>query len=72
MLNQGTPYATIPERPGIVYYAVNPTGKQFVLTISGLNAPLSARVSMMKAEAFVGEKQPWGGLLATEESLYEQ
>jgi hypothetical protein len=71
VLNQGTPYVTNPEKPGIVYYAVNPTGKQFVLTISGLNAPVSDRSSMMKAEAFVGEKQPWGGLLAAEESLYK-
>jgi hypothetical protein len=65
VLNQGTPYATTPEMPGIAYYAVDPTGKQFVLTISGLNAPVSDRPSMMKAEAFVAEKQPWGGLLAT-------
>jgi hypothetical protein len=72
VLNQGTPYATAPEMPGIVYYAVNPTGKQFVLTISGLNAPVGDRPSMMKAEAFVGEKQPWGGLLATEETLYQR
>jgi hypothetical protein len=26
----------------------------------------------MKAEAFVGEKQPWGGLLATQESLHRK
>lgn len=70
--NQGTPYATIPEKPGIVYYAVNSAGTQFVLTISGLNAPVGDRSSMMKAEAFVREKQPWGGLLATEESLHEK
>jgi hypothetical protein len=70
VLNQGVPYTTNPERPSIVYYTVNPDGRQFVLTISGLNAPTSARSSMMKAEAFTGEKQPWSGLLATEEALY--
>jgi hypothetical protein len=70
VLNRGVPFSTAPERPGVVYYAVNPSGRQFVLTISGLNAPVSARSSMMKAEAFVREKQPWGGLLAEEESLY--
>lgn len=70
--NRGTPYAPIPEKPGIVYYAVNFAGTQFVLTISGLNAPVSNRSSMMKAEAFVREKQPWDGLLATEESLHEK
>jgi hypothetical protein len=70
VLNQGVPYTTNPGRPGIVYYAVNPGGRQFVLTISGLNAPISAQSSMMKAEAFAGEKQPWGGLLATEEAIY--
>jgi hypothetical protein len=72
VLNRGVPYATSPEKPGIVYYAVDPDGRQFVLTMSGLNAPISTRPSMMKAEAFVGEKQPWGGLLATEEFLYRQ
>jgi hypothetical protein len=70
VLNQGVPYTTNPKRPGIVYYAVNPSGRQFVLTISGLNAPIRAQSSMMKAEAFAGEEQPWGGLLATEEALY--
>jgi hypothetical protein len=70
VLNQGTPYSTTPERPGIVYYAVDLDGRQFVLTISGLNAPYASRPSMMRAEAFVGGKQPWGGLLATQESLY--
>lgn len=69
VLNQGVPFTTSPEKPGIVYYAVDSDGRQFVLTISGLNTPISARVSMMKAEAFAGEKQPWGGLLATEEAI---
>jgi hypothetical protein len=72
VLNQSTAYTTDPEKPGVVYYAVDPTGKQFVLTISGLNTPVSDQSSMVKAEAFVGEKQPWGGLLAVEESLYRQ
>ena len=70
VLNRAVPFVTSPEKPGIVYYAVDPDGRQFVLTLSGLNAPINARPSMMKAEAFVGEKQPWGGLLATEESLH--
>jgi hypothetical protein len=72
VLNRGVPYVTSPEKPGIVYYPVDPDGRQFVLTMSGLNAPIGARPSMMKAEAFVGEKQPWGGLLATQESLYRK
>jgi hypothetical protein len=73
VLNRGTAYsASAPEAPGIVYYAVNPTGGQFVLTISGLNAPVSNKPAMTKAEAFVGGKQPWGGLLAEEESKYPQ
>jgi len=70
VLNGGTAYATKPEKPAIVYYAVSPNGKQFVLTISGLNKPISSRASMMKADAFAGEKQPWQGMLAKEESLY--
>jgi hypothetical protein len=72
VLKRGVPYVTSPEKPGIVDYAVDPDGRQFVLTMSGLNAPISARPSMMKAEAFVGEKQPWGGLLATQESLHRK
>ncbi len=70
--NEGTPYSTNPEKPGIVYYAVNPDGKQFVLTISGLNTPTSNRTSMMKEVAWIGAKQPWGGLLATEETLHQR
>ncbi|MGA2169346.1 MAG: hypothetical protein ABSG62_14140 [Terracidiphilus sp.] len=70
VLNQGVPYSATPEKPGIVYYAVNESGRQFVLTMSGLNTPISNRASMMKASTFVGEKQPWGGLLASEESMY--
>jgi hypothetical protein len=70
VMNQGVPYSATPETPGIVYYAVNESGRQFVLTISGLNAPIGNRASMMKADRFVGEKQPWGGLLASEESLH--
>ena len=70
--NRGTPYCTNPEKPGIVYYAVDSDGKQFVLTISGLNTPTSNRASMMEEIAWIGSKQPWGGLLATEETLYQQ
>jgi len=72
VLNQGRPYSTNPERPGVVYYAVNPSGSQFVLTISGLNAPISNRASMMRAGSFVGGKQPWSGLLATEGTLHQR
>lgn len=72
VMDQGRPYVTEPEKPGIVYYSVNRDGTQFVLTISGLNAPMGRRPSMMRAGAFVGEKQPWGGLLATEEVLHGQ
>jgi hypothetical protein len=70
--NKGTPYPTSPERPGIVYYAVNPDGKEFVLTISGLNTPTCGRASMMKEVTWIGSKQPWGGLLAIEETLYQK
>ena len=70
--NRGIPYSTNPEKPGIVYYAVDSDGKQFVLTISGLNTPTSNRASMMEEVAWIGSKQPWGGLLATEETLYQQ
>jgi len=72
VINQGTPHSEVPEKPGIVYYAVNESGRQFVLTISGLNEPVSGRASMMKASTFYGGKQPWGGLLASEESLYRR
>jgi hypothetical protein len=72
VLDKGVPYSTNPERPGIVYYSVNPSGTQYTLTISGLNAPVSDRASMMKEGTFVGSKQPWGGLLATEESLFQR
>jgi hypothetical protein len=72
VINQGTPHSETPEKPGIVYYAVNGSGRQFVLTISGLNEPVSGRASMMKASTFYGGKQPWGGLLASEESLYQR
>ncbi len=67
--NEGVPYSANPEKPGIVYYAVNSDGSQFVLTISGLNTPASDRTSMMKEVAWIGAKQPWGGLLAVEEAL---
>lgn len=70
--NKGIPYSTNPEKPGIVYYAVSPDGRQFVLTISGLNSPTSDRTSMMKEVAWIGAKQPFGGLLATEETLYQK
>lgn len=68
-MGQGTLYSTNPDKPGVVYYSVNPSGTQFVLTISGLNAPISSRPAMMRAGAFVSGKQPWNGLLATEEAL---
>jgi len=70
--DDGRPYSTEPRRPGVVYYSVDQTGTQFVLTISGLNAPIDNHPSMVRAGAFVGGKQPWGGLLATEERLYDR
>ena len=72
VVNRGVMYSTTPEKPGIVYYVVNKDGRQFLLTVSGLNMPISNRASMMKASSFVGEKQPWRGLLASEESLYKR
>ena len=41
ILNQTAPYHTSPQQPGIVYYAVDSAGRQFWLTVSGLNAPFS-------------------------------
>ena len=67
--DRGAPYSTAPEKPGIVYYAVNPRGTYYVLTVSGLNAPISGHASMMRAGSFVGGKQPWGGLLAISGTL---
>ncbi|MGB8031157.1 MAG: hypothetical protein WCF30_16020 [Terracidiphilus sp.] len=73
VLNEGTAFtAATPAAPGVVYYAVDPSGRQFVLTISGLNAPIGNDPSMMKADPFVREKQPWGGLLALEDSVYSR
>jgi len=69
--NSGRAFGGTPDRPGIVYYSVNTTGKQFVLTISGLNAPVANTPSMGKETAFVGGKQPWGGLLAYQGALYK-
>jgi len=71
-MDDGRPYSAEPYEPGVVYYSVDQSGTQFVLTMSGLNSPMGNRPSMMKAAAFVGGKQPWGGLLATEESLYNR
>ena len=67
--NNGVPYNTKPSQPGIVYYAVNPSGRQFALTVSALNAPVSEGVFMAKETSFIGEKQPWGGLLALVEIM---
>jgi hypothetical protein len=71
-MDEGRPYSAEPGKPGVVYYSVNKSGTQFVLTMSGLNAPIDSHPSMMKAGAFVGGKQPWDGLLATEEALYNR
>jgi hypothetical protein len=62
-LNQSAPYRASPGRPGIVYYAVDSTGRQFWLTVSGLNAPFSDRVTMARTDAFTASKQPWADLL---------
>jgi hypothetical protein len=72
VIDEGKPYSTIPDKPGIVFYSANSDGTQFVLTVSGLNAPIGTQASMMRAGAFVGEKQPWNGLLATEENIYHR
>lgn len=63
VLNQTAPYRTSPQQPGIVYYAVDSAGRQFWLTVSGLNAPFSDRVTMARTDAFTASKQPWEGLL---------
>jgi hypothetical protein len=44
--NQSAPYQTTPTQPGIVYYAVDPNGRQYWLTVSGLNAPYADRPAM--------------------------
>ena len=61
--NQTAPYRTSPQQPGIVYYAVDSAGRQFWLTVSGVNAPFSDRVTMARTDAFTASKQPWEGLL---------
>jgi hypothetical protein len=66
--NSGTLSRQIFGQPGVVNYAVNADGTQFVLTISGLNMPVSEKISMMRESTFVGGKQPWDGLLAVEEN----
>jgi len=70
--NDGRAYSGASDRPGIMYYSVSSDGKQFVLTISGLNAPLAMMPSMMKKTSFIGGKQPWGGLLAAQGNLYQR
>jgi hypothetical protein len=61
--NRSAPYQTAPARPGIVYYAVDPNGRQYWLTLSGLNAPYADRPSMAHTDPLTGSKQPWGELL---------
>jgi hypothetical protein len=61
--NQSAPYQTTPKRPGIMYYAVDPRGQQFWLTISGLNAPYAGRPTMAHTDPLTSSKQPWGDLL---------
>jgi hypothetical protein len=68
VLNQSAPYRPSPQQPGIVYFAVNSTGWQFWLTVSGINAPFSDRVTMARTDAFTASKQPWEGLLVFSEA----
>ncbi len=49
VVNQGVPYSATPEKPGIVYYAINESGRQFVLTISGIETPLTQADRSMAA-----------------------
>jgi hypothetical protein len=63
VLNQTAPYRTNPQQPGIVYYAVDSAGRQFWLTVSGIDAPFSDRVTMARTDPFTASKQPWEGLL---------
>jgi hypothetical protein len=65
--NQNGPYRANPERPGIVYYAVNQSGSKFWLTISGLNAPFANRPQMMRVDPYTAETQPWGDLLVEDD-----
>ena len=39
---------------------------------SGLNMPVSDKVSMVRESNFIGQKQPWGGLLAVEEARFRK
>ncbi len=70
--NDGAPSKMTLGQPGVVNYAVDAGGTQFVLTVSGLNMPVSDKVSMVRESNFVGQKQPWGGLLAVEEARFRK
>lgn len=70
--NGGTPSRQILGQPGVVNYAVNTDGTQFILTVSGLNMPVSDKVSMVRESNFIGGKQPWDGLLAFEEARFQK
>lgn len=65
--NQTGPYRANPERPGIVYYAVNQSGSKFWLTISGLNAPFANHAQMMRVDDYTAERQPWGDILVEDD-----
>lgn len=65
--NQTGPYRANPERPGIVYYAVNQSGSKFWLTISGLNAPFANQPQMMRVDAYTADRQPWGDILVEDD-----
>jgi hypothetical protein len=67
--NDGGPYRGVPDRPATVFYSVSSDGRQFAVTISGLNTPVANVPSMMKQTAFIGGKQPWWGLLAEQGHL---
>jgi hypothetical protein len=69
--NQSAPYQTTPKRPGIIYYAVDPNGQQFWLTLSGLNALYADRPSMAHSDPLTSSKQPWGDLLVFTDVIVE-
>ena len=62
--DQDGPYTTQPNQPGIVYYAVNQSGNQFWLTVSGLNLAVSNKPVMLQTDPFTASKQPWGNFLS--------
>jgi hypothetical protein len=67
--NLDGPYSTTPNRPGILYYAVNDGGTEFWLTVSGLNVPFAEHAAMLRVGEFQASKQPWGDLFVTSDVI---